>query len=140
MKKFYFFLTVMLLALVSVGVTSCGDDKDEPVNSDIVGTWQVKGIDEDGEAYENLVQFTKNGKWHSVDIYYEFDETDVDVEHGTYSVSGDKVMVTYTDDGHSITETFTYEVKGDKLTLSYEYYPVTVVFTRVKDSVIERYL
>ena len=140
MKKFYFFLTVMLLALVSVGVTSCGDDKDEPVNSDIVGTWQVKGYDEDGDAYENLVQFTKNGKWHSVDIYYEFDETDVDVEHGTYSVSGDKVMVTYTDDGHSITETFTYEVKGDKLTLSYEYYPVTVVYTRVKDSVIERYL
>ncbi|MBR5170755.1 MAG: lipocalin family protein [Muribaculaceae bacterium] len=140
MKEFYFFLTVILLALVSVGVTSCGDDNDEPVNSDIVGTWQVKGVDDDGEAFENLVQFTKNGKWHSVDIYYEYDETDVDVEHGTYTVSGDKVMVTYTDDGHSITETFTYQIKGDKLTLSYEYYPLTVVYTRVKDSVIERYL
>lgn len=140
MKKFYFFLTVILLALVSVGVTSCGDDNDEPTNSNIVGTWQVKGIDDEGEAFENLVQFTKNGKWHAVDIYYEYDETDVDVEHGTYTVSGDNVMVTYTDDGHSITETFTYQVKGDKLTLSYEYYPLTVVYTRVKDSVIERYL
>ena len=140
MKKFYFFLTVMLLTLVSCGVASCGNDDDEPKTSDIVGTWQVKAVDDDGEAYENLVQFTKNGKWHSVDIYVEYDGTDVDVEHGTYSVSGNKVMVTYTDDGHSITETFTYEVKGDKLMLTYDYYPVTVVYTRVKDSVIEKYL
>ena len=130
----------MFLALVSVSVTSCGDDKDEPVNSDIVGTWQVKGIDEDGEAYENLVQFTQNGKWHSVEIYYEFDETDVDVEHGTYSVSGNKVIVTYTDDGHSISQTFNYEVKGDKLMLSYLDYPVVITYIRVNDSVIERYL
>ena len=130
----------MFLALVSVSVTSCGDDKDEPVNSDIVGTWQVKCIDEDGEAYENLVQFTQNGKWHSVEIYYEFDETDVDVEHGTYSVSGNKVIVTYTDDGHSISQTFNYEVKGDKLMLSHLDYPVVVTYIRVNDSVIERYL
>ena len=140
MKKFSFLLTVMLLALVSVSVTSCGDDKDEPVNSDIVGTWQVKGIDEDGEAYEHLVQFTKNGKWHSVDIFYEYDETDVDVEHGTYSVSGNKVIVNYTDDGHSISQTFNYEVKGDKLMLSYLDYPVVITYIRVKDSVIEKYL
>ncbi|MBQ3362529.1 MAG: lipocalin family protein [Muribaculaceae bacterium] len=140
MKKFYFFLSVMLLALVSVGVASCGDDKDEPVNSDIVGTWQVKSIDDDGEAYENLVQFTKNGKWHSVDIYVEYDGTDVDVEHGTYSVSGNKLMVTYTDDGHSITETFTYEVKGNKLMLSYMDYPVVLTYNRVSDSLIEKYL
>ena len=133
-------MTVMFLALVSVSVTSCGDDKDEPVNSDIVGTWQVKGIDEDGEAYENLVQFTQNGKWHSVEIYYEFDETDVDVEHGTYSVSGNKVIVTYTDDGHSISQTFNYEVKGDKLMLSYLDYPVVITYIHVNDSVIERYL
>lgn len=130
----------MLLTLVSVGVTSCGNDDDEPTNSDIVGTWQVKAVDDDGEAYENLVQFTKNGKWHSVDITVEYDGTDVDVEHGTYTVSGNKVMVTYTDDGHSITESFTYEVKGDKLMLTYDYYPVTVVYNRVKDSVIEKYL
>ena len=130
----------MLLTLVSVGVASCGDDKDEPVNSDIVGTWQVNAIDEDGEAYENLVQFTKNGKWHSVDIHYEFDEVDVDVEHGSYSVSGNKIMVTYTDYGHSITQTFTYEVKGNKLMLSYMDYPVVLTYIRVSDSVIEKYL
>ena len=61
MKKFYLFLSVMLLTLVSVGFTSCGDDNDEPKGSDLVGTWQLKAIDEDGGSYENLVQFTKNG-------------------------------------------------------------------------------
>ena len=38
MKKLYYFLAVMLLTLVSVGVTSCGDDKDEPKSSDLVGS------------------------------------------------------------------------------------------------------
>ena len=53
MKKFYYFLSVMLLTLVSFGVTSCGDDKDEPKSSDLVGTWQFKAVTEDAaiEAY-----------------------------------------------------------------------------------------
>ena len=59
----------MLLTMVSVGFVSCGDDKDEPKSADIVGTWQVKAIAEDGESVENLVQFTKDGKWNSVEIY-----------------------------------------------------------------------
>ena len=47
MKKLYYFLSVMLLTLVSVGFVSCGDDKDEPKSSDLVGTWQLKAIDEE---------------------------------------------------------------------------------------------
>ena len=139
MKKFYFFLTVILMALVSVGVTSCGDDKDEPKSSDVVGTWQFKTVDE-GVSIESLIQFTKSGKWHSVDIYIEDDETEVEVEHGTYSISGDKMTVTFTEDGKSVTETFTFVVKGNKLMLTYQDYPLAVTLTRVKDSVIEKYL
>ena len=140
MKKFYLFLSVMMLTLVSVSFVSCGDDKDEPKSSDLVGTWQVKAIAEDGESIENLVQFTKDGKWHSVDIYEGEVGVEVEVEHGTYTVSGNKINVTYTEDGHSVTETMTYEVKGDKLMLTYADFPVAVTFVRVKDSVIEEYL
>lgn len=140
MKKFYLFLSVMLLTLVSVGFVSCGDDKDEPKSSDIVGTWQVKAIAEDGESIESLVQFTKDGKWHSVDIYEGEVGVEVEVEHGTYTVSGNKMTVTYSDDGVTINEKFTFEVKGDKLTLTADDFPVAVTYVRVKDSVIEKYL
>ena len=110
MKKLYFFLSVMLLTLVSVGVTSCGDDKDEPKSADIVGTWQVQAVDEDGASYESL------------------------------TISGNKVTVTYTEDGKSVSESFTYEVKNNKLMITYQDFPVAVTFVRVKDSVIEQYL
>ena len=140
MKKINFFLTVMLLALVSFGITSCGDDKDEPKSSDIVGTWQLKAVGDEGESYESLIQFTKNGKWNSVEIYTSEVGVEVEVDRGTYTVSGNKVTVTFTEDGKSFNETMTYEVKGDKLMLTYEDAPVAVTFVRVKDSVIEQYL
>lgn len=140
MKKFYFFLSVMLLTLVSISFTSCGDDKDEPKSSDLVGTWQLKAVDEDGAAIETLLQFTKDGKWNSVDIYTEDGEVEIEVDRGTYTVSGNKINVTYTDNGQSITETMTYEVKNDKLMLSYADIPVSITLVRVKDSVIEKYL
>lgn len=140
MKKLYYFLAVMLLALVSVGVTSCGDDDDEPKSSDLIGTWQLKAIDEDGATYESLVQFTKNGKWNSVDIYTDEVGVQVEVEQGTYTVSGNRITVSYTEDGQTLNESFTYEVKGDKLMLTYDDYPVAVTLIRVKDSVIEQYL
>ncbi len=140
MKKLHFFLSVMLLTLVSVGFTSCGDDKDEPKSADIVGTWQVQAVDEDGASYESLVQFTKSGKWNSVDIYTDEVGVQVEVDQGTYTISGNKVTVTYTEDGKSVSESFTYEVKNNKLMITYQDFPVAVTFVRVKDSVIEQYL
>ena len=140
MKKFYLFLSVMLLTLVSVGFVSCGDDKDEPKSADIVGTWQVKAIAEDGESVEDLVQFTKDGKWNSVEIYEGEAGVEIEVDHGTYTVSGNKITVTFKEDGVTVNEKFTYEVKSDKLTLTSEDFPVAVTYVRVKDSVIERYL
>ena len=139
MKKFSYFLSVMLLTLVSFGVTSCGDDKDEPKSNDLVGTWQFKAVTEDA-AIENLVQFTKDGKWNSVEIVTDEVGVAVEVEKGTYTVSGNKITVNATEDGHSVTETMTFEVKGNKLMLTYEDMPVAVTFVRVKDSVIQQYL
>ena len=140
MKKFYLFLSVMLLTLVSVGFVSCGDDKDEPKSADIVGTWQAKVIVEDGESVENLVQFTKDGKWNSVEIYEGEVGVEVEVEHGTYTVSGNKLTVTVTEDGVTVNEKLTFEVKGDKLMLTSDELPIAVIYVRVKDSVIEKYL
>lgn len=139
MKKFFFFLSVMMLALVSVSVTSCGDDKDEPKSNDLVGTWQFKAVTDDA-AIENLVQFTKDGKWNSVEIVTDEVGVSVEVEKGTYTVSGNKINVTYTEDGHSVTESVTFEVKDNKLMLTYEDMPVAITFQRVKDSVIQPYL
>ena len=140
MKKLSYFLAVMLLTLVSIGVTSCGDDNDEPKSSDLVGTWQFQAVDEDGASFETLVQFTKDGKWNSVEITTDEVGVAVEVEKGTYTVSGNKINVTYTEDGKSFTESMTYEVKGNKLMLTYPDFPVAVTFNRVKDSVIEQYL
>lgn len=132
MKKYYFLFTVMLMALVSVGLASCGDD-DEPKGSDIVGTWQLK--DADGET---LLQFTKDGKFNEVDIVVEEGVADLYVEHGTYSLSGDKLTITYVYSFEIETVECRYSVNGDKLTITALY--ASGIFTRVDDSVIERYL
>lgn len=139
MKKSYYFLMVMLMALVAVGVTSCGDD-DEPKGSDIVGTW---ALDNTGYgAAVTLFQFTKDGTFYEVDKSMLNGETGVDVYHGTYSVSGNKLTVTYIFTYETETVECTYQVKGDKLTLTYddEGVGVTATFTRVKDGVIAPYL
>ena len=133
MKKYYYLLMVMLMALVSVGFAACGDDDDEPKGSDIVGTWQIS--DEEGVI---LLQFTKDGKFNEVDIVSEEGVADLFIYHGTYSVSGNKLTVTYVYDHESETVGCTYSVNGDKLSITDDGY--TSIFTRVKDSVIEQYL
>ena len=133
MKKYNYFLMVMLMALVSVGFAACGDDDDEPKVSDIVGTWQM--TDDEGVT---LLQFTKDGKFNEVDIVSEEGVADLYIYHGTYTLSGDKLTVTYVYDYESETVDCTYSVKGDKLSITDDGF--TSTFTRVKDSVIEQYL
>ena len=138
MKQCYYLLMVMMMAVVSVGVTSCGDE-DDPQDSSIVGTWQLDVADNPGAngtygTYNVLVQFTEDGKYHEAEIF----STEFDVYHGTYSVSDDKLTVTYNYKFETETVELTYKVKGNKLTLITAY--DTNTFTRVKDSAIEPYL
>lgn len=133
MKKCYFLLMVMLMALISVGFAACGNDDDEPKSPDIVGTWQIK--DSDGMT---LLQFTKDGKFNEVDIVSEDGVPDLFMYHGTYTVSGDKLIVTYIYAYETETVECTYQVKGDRLTITTE--EGNSIFTRVNDSVIEPYL
>lgn len=132
MKKYSYFLMVMLLAIVSVGFASCGKD-DEPKVADIVGTWQLT---EDNEV--TLIQFTKDGKYNEVDIVSEEGVADLYIYHGTYTLSGNKLTLTYEFAYESETVVCTYSVKGDKLTISSAGETNTLI--RVEDSVIQRYL
>ena len=143
MKKYIYSLMVMLLALLSVGFTACSDD-DEPKGADIVGTWQYDHPDdEDFVDYDIYYQFTKDGKFHYVwkshELYYG--RANFVVYHGTYTVSGKKLIVTM--DPHSIFDLYDepsvceYSVQGDRLKLLGGDEPT---FTRVDGSVIQPYL
>ena len=136
LKKCYYLLMVMLLALVSVGFAACGDD-DEPKAADIIGTWAFDNTGLIG-AGVTLFQFTKDGIFHEVDKSMALGENDVHVYHGTYTVSGNKLSVTYTYLSETETIDCTYQVKGNKLTITTDGH--TSTFIRVKGSVIEPYL
>ena len=143
MKKYIYLLMVMLLPLLTVGLTACGND-DEPKDADIVGTWQYNHPDDEEYVdYDLFYQFTKDGKFHIVTKFHEmsYGRRNFVVYHGTYTVSGKKLMITYNSDpksdhnpGPSECE---YSVQGDRLMFLGGDYPT---YTRVEDSVIEPYL
>ena len=137
MKKYYCALMVMLMTLVSIGFTACGDD--EPKVADIVGTWHREPIMYDDSSL--LLQFSKDGKFHQVVVFLAHGKTDFVAFHGTYTVKGNELSVTYDDnlDHDSEREAFTcqYMVQGDRLTLLDQDH---TTFNRVRDSVIEPYL
>lgn len=137
MKKYYFALMVMLMTLVSVGLAACSDD--EPKIADIVGTWQYA----EPEVYNDatmLYQFTKEGEFHLVVIsIIPNGKPDHFTFHGSYTVKGNTLSMTYDDDvyGENGPLTCEFVVKGDRLTFLDDHH---TTFIRVKDSVIEPYL
>ena len=145
MKKYIFSLMVMLLALFTVGLTACSND-DEPKGADIVGTWQYNHPDdEENDDYDLYYQFTKDGKFHLVwkshDESSGYGKRSFFVYHGTYTVSGKKLIITFDPDPKYNPDPepseCEYSVQGDKLMLLGGEYPT---FIRVEDSVIEPYL
>ena len=145
MKKYIYSLMAILLALLTVGFTACSDD-DEPKAADIVGTWQYNHTDDDewSDEWDIYYQFTKEGKFHIVEkshVEYYYGHPSVIVHHGTYTVSGKKLIITFDPDPkynpNPEPSECEYSVQGDKLTFLGGEYPT---FTRVEDSVIEPYL
>ena len=129
---------VMLMALVSVGLAACGDD--EPKVVDIVGTWQYDSQELYGVAL--LFQFTKEGRFHQVLISITGSgKTNCYAFHGTYTVKGNTLSMTYDYDdgfdGENEPLTCEFVVQGDRLTFLNQDH---TTFIRVKDSVIEPYL
>ena len=136
MKKFQYFLMVMLVALVLVGFASCGDD--EPEGTDIVGTWQYDNPDETAN-FDLIYQFTKDGVFNRVTIFHElsYGRRNFVVSSGTYTLSGKKVIISFDNGGEVVSTENPYSVQGDKLKFIGGDEPT---FTRVDDSVIEPYL
>ncbi len=77
--------------------------------------------------------------WKDHELYYG--RVNFVVHHGTYTVSGKKLIVTFDPDPNSdddpVPSEGEYSVQGDKLMLLGGDYPT---FIRVEDSVIEPYL
>ncbi len=142
MKKCYYALMVMLMALVSVGFAACGDDDSDLEIALIVGTWQY----DDPEMFDDAVllfQFTKDRKFHQVAKYIGAGGMpELFAFHGTYTVKGYKLIVTidptpsFNDKRETIE--FYYSVEGDKLELLSN--GETITLTRVNASAIEPYL
>ena len=139
MRKCYFALMVLLMALVSVGFAACGDDEPE-VTDFIVGTWQ---FDNHEMLNDNvlLFQFTKDGKFHLVSRFIG-SATDYYALHGTYTVKDNKLIITIDpsplfSDESEIVE-FSYSFEGDKLLLLSG--GETITLFRVSASAIEPYL
>lgn len=67
MKKYLLnWMTILMVAIVSVGFVSCGDDDDEKTSSSIVGTWKCEYSD----GYD-IITFNSNGKGTWTEYYYE---------------------------------------------------------------------
>ena len=138
MKKYTYLLMVMLMTLVSVGLTACGDD--EPKVEDIIGTWQYMYPNMYDDSSQ-LLQFSKDGKFHQVAVFIVEGKTDFVAFHGTYTVKGNELSLTYDDnldhDSEREAITFKFMVQGDRLTFLDQRHST---YIRIPDSVIKPYL
>lgn len=173
MKKFYYLMMAMLMAMTTLSLTACGDDDEDGPDGgggDIVGAWKAnmmnyaddiedfEEIKEYCESFESLFQFKKDHKFVSVTVlkykksvaeeYKDvpgFENPEIDIERGTYSVSGDKLTLIYTDeDGTTDREEVNFKVKGKTLTITYideeDGKPRSIKFSGISEKEIENYL
>ncbi len=144
---------VALLAAMTVSLTACGDDNDEPSGGSIVGTWEgdylnwfesTNGQDGIFESSNGYIKFNDDNTYISVsdNIYtdewveiYGAQKHEIEIEHGTYKISGNTITITDSDQTYLPA---TFSVKGNKLTIVA--LGLTFTFTRVSDSVINKYL
>lgn len=156
MKRYYSLLLLIMMAVVTLGLTACGsDDNDEPEGGDIVGTWSsdlskeiVEAMSDFYSSGEELIQYRSDGTFVSVFAYtlkpewaelFDDDEDHVvEVERGKYTTNGNKITLVYSDGKKEID---TFSVKGNTLTMTTTAgIIITATFTRVSDSEIEKYL
>ena len=171
MKKIYYLMLAMLMAMTTLGLTACGDDDEDGPNGgggDIVGTWkcnmldykdEIEDYDEISEytkSFDSYFKFEKDGHFTSVTVLYYtqqavdrmkdypgFENPVVDVDKGTYTVSGNKLAVNYFGDDEDDNEV-NFSVKGKTLTFSYidefDGKQRTIKFTKVNDNELDKYL
>ena len=106
MKTLRLIGTTLLMVVLCLNFTACGDDDEE---NSIVGTWKSEVAD----SYGYTVAFTFNSDGSG--IWEEFkDNKPQDSEAFTYTVKGDKVTFTW-EDGEVYTSTFS--ISDNRLTI-----------------------
>lgn len=147
MKKYLSILVAVMLAALSFTLTSCGDDdeEDEPANPAdaelLIGTWQNPEAFEPNRDYlARYIQFKNNGSCLQI---FEFEDGELYVNYGTWSLKGDTLYTTFEtdlDDFEPITTALKILALNEK-TLELDYGMLGVLsFNRVPDSTIDKYL
>ena len=156
MKKHLFLFGAIVLAVMGMTLTSCGDDNDEPGGGDIVGTWEADtpwlsspgGLyDEFYDYIKTYTKFNKDNTYVSVtdmiltDEWVELtgeDKHQIEIDRGSYTISGNNLTTRSYYDETETSLPCTYSIKGNKMTV--KTLGMTFTFTRVSDSMIEQYL
>lgn len=115
MKAGKFFAAVVVaslglaaLACGSSSSTSGGSDSNQPPAKDISGTYEVTGVNLDGNNYQGEVKLTSLGK-----TTYTMDWTiGSGTQSGTGTLSGNTLTADWTDGTHSGTVTYTLQSDG----------------------------
>ena len=145
--------------MMAAGLTACGNDSnDEPEGGDIVGTWSndlgqeiINVMDDIYSSGEDLIQFRNDGTYVEVSVLHftkdwadlfaddeDFKNPEIEIERGTYTVSGDKLTLYHSDGGKDVC---TVSIKGKSMTVTTTIgLIISGTFTKVSDSVINKYL
>lgn len=69
-KNLLNWMTIVMVAIVSVSFVSCGDDEDETNEISIVGTWRSNWSDEYGSGY-TIITFNADGTGNIIEYEQE---------------------------------------------------------------------
>lgn len=136
MKKYLKLFLVVILATMTLPLTSCKDDKDEPDGGDIVGTWKEKSIDLLGITH--YLQLRADGTAVTINIIddsWSWSDSKIEVDYGKWSKKGD--TLTIIDDDVTTKATI---IKLTSKELGVSMWGLTTYYERVPDSEVDKYL
>lgn len=123
MKKYLLnWMTILMVAIVSVGFVSCGDDDDDEKGSteSIVGTWVY--FERDGEySYSEMYTFKSDGTfklvWQESDISLREFDSGEDSGLWKYDAKNHKLTLTTIIGEEPGPEIYTVILQGNQMTL-----------------------
>ena len=118
---------VVLSLVLSISITSCGDDNDEPEGNSIVGTWLLSIQEGDGEYWYCQYVFNSNGTFVVKDWNSDDPEPAEFEDGGIWSISNDMLTLDFQDD---YVDTYRFVLDGNTLILFDYEEPGPNVFVR----------
>lgn len=133
MKKYLNLFFVALFATMSITLTSCGSDDDEPSTSDLVGTWKSDGGVMEQMGLTQYIRFSSNGRYDEVNL----DEGVFDDHlYGDYEVTGTVLSIT----GGNLYGISSTIVNVTSKTLTIKTAGISQDYVKVADSEMDKYL